>query len=676
VKSYRPLVFVSLAIVAALSLVAGPSRASSPDSGTVSFLHPTVTWTNSAPMNGAAPAVRRITCLIPNNCDDFELTVDRGTDKTASLFLTLKVSDGSAMRIITYAPDCPVSPTSTCYGDAGQKTDFHPVNGKWIIRIACDQCVNASYTMLAILGHAPSAAKKVLSSASIAFQPPAALQGYGVGEPGIATDGKGTYVVVSLTGGPAGAGQYVGGIPTWVSHDYGKTWKFKQYGSLQGGWDTDVAIAPDDGTIYISDLEVAAQQICKSTDHGDTFSGVGPADPLGCTAINVGQVGPSNDRQWIIPDKGGRVYTAYHEFFSNMPLMWRSDNHGDDLFLAGPCGPMITDPTILTNALAPLGGTLFARPVVDDEGTIYAMFTTPTPAETIGALPGNISGTYSQIYLAVSKDGCKTWDDITVYDGEALGSNTVQFGDIFNNLAIDKAGNLYSIVAGYVGASAPMAPTADIFMLTSTDHGTKWSKPKKINTDVGAHMLPGVAAGKDGQLAIGYFRTVNGITNPNDPNGRWTYTIAESSDASKGADSHWIFEDMNNGYIYHPGDICNSGIFCGLPIPGAGTNRNLADFTSGVIGADGCPSFVFQGDSDGPPGNVYVTKQKPACFAGTIQAEPIANPVPKPPKVLGGHVMPATGLADDALAWAGIALMLAASAAVRMLGAGRRRNGI
>jgi hypothetical protein len=333
---------------------------------------------------------------------------------------------------------------------------------------------------------------------------------------------------------------------------------------------------------------------------------------------------------------------------------------------------MITDPAILTNALAPLGGTLFARPVIDKDGTIYAMFTTPTPAQTIGALPGNISGTYSQIYLAISKDGCQSWDNVTVYDGEALGSNSVQFGDIFNNLAIDQAGNLYSVVAGYVGAAAPMAPTANIFMLSSTDKGKTWSKPKQINSDVGAHMLPGVAASKGGQLAIGYFRTVNGITNPNDPEARWTYTVAESSDASKGASSDWVFEDMAGGHIYHPGDICNSGIFCGLPIPGAGTNRNLADFTSGVIGADGCPSFVFQGDPEGPPGNVYLTTQKAPCFAGTIQAIPIANPAPKPPKVLGGHVMPATGLADEASAWTGIVLMFAAGIAVRLLGRRRR----
>ena len=52
-------------------------------------------------------------------------------------------------------------------------------------------------------------------------------------------------------------------------------------------------------------------------------------------------------------------------------------------------------------------------------------------------------------------DHCASFTDYTVFDGEKkYGENDVQFGDIFTDLAIDGAGNLYSIGIGYVNSAA------------------------------------------------------------------------------------------------------------------------------------------------------------------------------------------------------------------------------
>src|SRR5258708_3768844 len=181
---------------------------------------------------------------------------------------------------------------------------------------------------------------------------------------------------------------------------------------------------------------------------------------------------------------------------------------------------MVTDPSVeVTIPQDVSGGTFMVKPVTDRDGTLYAMFTTTTQQQNVQNLPKYISGTFSNIYLAISHDQCKTWTDVTVFDGSKVGVNNVQFGDDFNDMAIDGAGNLYAIAAGYVNASTTDAPIARLYALASRDHGLTWTAPKEISTEPGAYMLPGAIGGPGpGQVAVGVFHTVNGVTNPNDAN--------------------------------------------------------------------------------------------------------------------------------------------------------------
>jgi len=610
-------------------------------------------------------------CVEPNTCDDYSLKINRGSDSHAILTFNLASSgDVSDLIFDIYPPGCSSAMTVSRDPCVNHNTgvDFAKLaniaNGTYLVRVLCGNCVNAGYTMTAKLARF---LPKVIASKNLKMAKSIGLKGYSVGEPGIATDGKGTIVVVSLTGGPAGLGllnsvlggdSFSTGIPTWVSHDYGKSWTFKSYGSNEGGWDTDVAIAPDDGTIYIADLEVAGVQVCRSDDHGLSFHGVGPIpDPNGCSAINTGQTSPSDDRQWFTADKGGRVYISDHEFNTSIPTIMRSDNKGDDLFTAGPCGPIITDPAILANSLGPLGGTLVSRPVLDRQGNIYMLFTTPTQASTAQAvLQGELSGTYSNVYMAISKDHCQTWKDVTIFDGSTLGTNTVQFGNIFNNLSIDGADNLYAVAGGYVGKTAPSVPRSDLWLFSSKDHGLHWTGPTKINAMVGANMLPGITGGKKaGQLAVGFFRTSNNVVDPNDTTATWAYTIAESYDAFNGSKAHWAFTDIDAGRIFHAADICNLGIFCTV----SGGNRDLADFTSATIDRDGCPMFVFQGTN--PSGQTHFARQTGPCFASSVAVEGTkqTRPAVKPTAADKGATLPATGVGD--MATVGILLLLAAA---------------
>jgi hypothetical protein len=459
------------------------------------------------------------------------------------------------------------------------------------------------------------------------FTTPLKLTGPAGGEPSIATDGSGNVYVDGPQGIPAGANDE-SGVGFWASHDNATSFgPGKNLGSFLGGGDSDVVVTPD-ASVYIDDLEAVAAAVCKSTDHGNTFDSVGPVpDPDHCTHVGQGQVGPSDDRPWLTTDSKGTVYLTYHEFVTAQPLIFRSDTGGADLFGAGPCGSIVTDPAIEANIPTDVtGGTLVAKPVTDAAGNLYVLFTTTTQQQNAAALAaGQPSGAFSQLYLAVSHDHCKSFTDHTVFDGSKVGTNSVQFGDIFNAITVDGAGNLYTIGTGFVGTN-PFSPTANVYLFSSTDQGQTWKGPTLIGAASAAHSLPAAAGGPSaGQLAVGYFQTTNGVTDPNSTTGKWTYTTAETA-AATGAAPAFSYADANPGFDYHNGEICNQGILCGT-VPGQPADRSLLDFTSAAIDPAGCPLFTFAGNPTGSPGTNtgantfnYVTRQLTGCFTPPAQS--------------------------------------------------------
>ncbi|MEY2402597.1 MAG: hypothetical protein QOD38_148 [Acidimicrobiaceae bacterium] len=484
------------------------------------------------------------------------------------------------------------------------------------------------------------------------FTTPIALTGATGGEPGIDNDKAGNVYVVGPQGIPAGVGGNPG-VAFWVSHDNADSFTNAAFlGSFLGGGDSDVAVGPDDAAVWLADLEAIAGEICISHDKAATFNGIGPIpDPNHCTNVNTGQAGPSNDRQWLTVDKGGRAYFTYHEFVTAYPMMFRTDNGGGDLF-ANVCGPLVTDPTVLQNVPTDItGGTLVSRPVLDSQGNIYVMFTSTTQPQNADAIAnGHVSGTFSQIYLAKSTDHCATFTDITVFDGSVLGTNTVQFGDDFNVLAIDGADHLYAVAAGFVGTT-PFAPVAHLYLLSSSDGGTTWTDPLQIDSDGGAHMLPaGVGGPAGGQLALGYFHTTNDKTDPNDVDSEWTYTVALSTDAASGTPS-FTTTDIQAGHIFHKGDICNQGILC---IEG---DRSLLDFSAATVDGHGCVIYTWAGHTD--PGQEtdavanYVSRQTTECFALPVAA---TTPVTSGPVT----TTPRTGSSSTAFLLVGAAFVVLA----------------
>jgi hypothetical protein len=492
-------------------------------------------------------------------------------------------------------------------------------------------------------------ATSALAGGTPTFSTPHGLAGATGFEPMIATDGAGNFSDSNPQGFPGGQGAY------FFSADDGATWSGPRLlGGPTGGGDEDNVYAPYDGSkyggeLYIADLAASHSTVCYSMDHGATFYAVGtgpnsPAnlpDPTGCNADPAGATTPSSDRQWLTADKGGRAYITDHEFFSAQPRMWTTTDGGGDGFVQ-TCGSIVDPTNPLIEQYVPqdiTGGTLVSKPVVDANGNVYVLFTTTTQQENGGAINnGNVSGTFSEVFLAVSTNHCLTFTDYTVFDGfnntlpcnglmPPATCNTDQFGDIFNQLAIDPEGDLYAAAAGFVGTT-PFATTTDVYLF-SHKHGDPlgaWTGPTKITSDGQGHMLPALTAGgASGQLAVGFFRTVNNHPNPNDNAGQWTYTVVESSDALD-ASPVFSFTDMTggsgtSGNVYHIGNICNQGLLCG--ITNTSGDRSLGDFSSATTDANGCPYFSFAGNptGDGNGTLAYVTHQTSNCFSGLPAAD-------------------------------------------------------
>ncbi|HEV2370395.1 MAG TPA: hypothetical protein VGR90_11015, partial [Acidimicrobiales bacterium] len=168
-------------------------------------------------------------------------------------------------------------------------------------------------------------------------------------------------------------------------------------------------------------------------------------------------------------------------------------------------------------------------------------------------------------------------------------------------------------------------PVAHLYLLSSSDGGKKWTAPRQLTSSKEADMLPAAVGGPAaGQLAIGYFRTINGKTDPNDSGDEWTYQAGISTDANGAADFVTVpvsTKADGSPFVYHNGDICNQGILCGLVPGSSGGDRSLADFTSAALDTNECPLFTFAGNPTGTPTtngpsntSNYVSRQTGDCF--------------------------------------------------------------
>lgn len=432
-----------------------------------------------------------------------------------------------------------------------------------LLLLTAAACAVAAGTLPAYSAARPNAAT---------FAKPIELPEFDGGEPSLAIDPSGNGGVYVTAPQGLGGGK---GIGFWGSNDHGRTFRLRsRIGSSVGGGDSDVEVGKD-GTVYVADLEAAANAICRSTDRGRTFVDAASGQP--CDGIVGSQYGVVSDREWLNHGPHGEVYLTYHDLHVELPYTLRSDDQGRTFVPCGPGSFSATGSEWTAFTPGPTSGTQVPKPVIGREGQIYTMFAT-------GAPQGD--GGFDHLWMSTTPS-CTPASTFTTYpiyahDGASLAQP-------FDGLGMDGGGTLYVIAGGHLGTGDKRDM---VWLFRSEDGGRTWSKPARVNTpNLGANMLPSIAGGlRRGQVTVGWYGSAT--DSRSDADNAWRYYVATSFDGGRS------FTQTPVSGVVHEGAQA----------------RALLDFTTvAVEPKTGAVFAVFAGDASGKR-RAYVVRQTGGRF--------------------------------------------------------------
>jgi hypothetical protein len=345
-------------------------------------------------------------------------------------------------------------------------------------------------------------------------------------EPGIAVAPDNTIYV----DGPEGLLSHLPGSPSPVfrSENGGTSWTktpFHLRENLPGGGDSNIAIDPANGSIYMTDLWLGNSTVSVSSDKGNSWL----ANPL--------QGLPVQDRQWVATSGEGVVYHAVHQIPLGLVV---SKGSGGLLY---PLSTVAATPLDQTGCIcAP--GNLIAQA---GGGTLGS-------GDKVGLIYSTSSG---GVKFAGSSNGALTFSNVNVQP-ESANDTTHAFPVVAN-----AGGN--HLVATWLNVQGA---TSSIAYSDSHDWGATWSAPRTLVSG-GASVYPWIAA-RGSKVAISLYHTSTAGTPDTVPgSAQWFETYLESSNEGT-TFSAPVSVDSTPAKA---GPICTEGTNCAA-------NRELGDFQS------------------------------------------------------------------------------------------------
>jgi hypothetical protein len=345
-------------------------------------------------------------------------------------------------------------------------------------------------------------------------------------EPGVAVASDNTIYV----DGPEGLLSHLPGSPSPVfrSEDGGASWTktpFSLRENLPGGGDSNIALDPSTGAIYMTDLWLGDSTVSTSSDKGNTWT----ANPI--------QGLPVQDRQWVATSGGGIVYHAVHQIPLGLVV---SKGSGGLLYPQSTVAATPVDQTGCIcapgNLIAQSGGGLLGSG--DKVGLIYA----------------TSSG---GVKFAGSSNGALTFTNVNVQPESANTTNAA-----FPVVASAGGGHLVATWLNINGSTSSVAYS------DSLDWGATWSAPRTLVSG-GASVYPWIAA-QGSKVAISLYHTSTSGTPDNVPaTAQWFETYLESTNGG----TTFTAPVSADPTVAKSGPICTEGTGCSA-------NRELGDFQS------------------------------------------------------------------------------------------------
>ncbi|MEN3341289.1 MAG: hypothetical protein V7644_693 [Actinomycetota bacterium] len=337
-----------------------------------------------------------------------------------------------------------------------------------------------------------------------------------------------------------------------------------------GGGDTDVVV-DDQGFAYFSDLEgLANVSASVSNDGGNSWR----KQALAAQEAGV-------DRQWYSVDDGATAAASDNTVF----LDYRQIPGGSQI-LSSPGSTGGTDPVgglVWTNAAsagrlisngAPCGKLVF-DPV---NRNLYL------PCGQTGANPTD----HIELVVGHVNPGQRTGIDFKSYELPASpGGGAVN--TVFPWVGVDKGGNLMAV---WVDRN-----DRQVYETVSTDQGTSWMTPVKVNTGAArTNTFPEVAGGPAGTFAIAWYGSDSSLdsdhqppnTAPNSSDFPWYGYVAVVSNATSTTPT--IAQQPFTEHPMHYGMVCNSGTTCT-------SGRTMADYFDVGYDQQGMIRLVFDDES-------------------------------------------------------------------------------
>lgn len=241
--------------------------------------------------------------------------------------------------------------------------------------------------------------------------------------------------------------------------------------------------------------------VTKSTDNGATFQGLGDASNTLNNEINF------HDKEWIAVDNTntatrGNIYASWTVFGETDTFIAVSTSTDGGQTFSSPINISGNDSF----------GVQGSMPMVGPNGEVYVAFS------FIG-IDFNSGNIVSSVSLVKSTDGGKTFSPAKSIANtnmfpffSATGGDGVRCNG-FPSISVDKEGRVHIAYAD--SSRNAREDRSDIFYIRSTDGGTTFSQPLKVNDDITGttQINPSVAVAGDGTVAIRWWDRRNDTVN-------------------------------------------------------------------------------------------------------------------------------------------------------------------